>query len=249
MDGFGSDGFPLPVLLCVGTGTHRHRQPGIDVCRDRLPPTDIAIVGDVRCTTPLRTAFDLARRAPSETAGVIAIDTLLECGLVERNALHAYIDEHPGWRGVPRARAAVELCSAGVRSPAETRLRLIWRRAGLPPVLVNPSVFSLDGYLIGIPDLLCIESATVVEYDGADHLDPEQSALDARRDARFRIHGLTTIRVTRDHINGSRDDLVDRLRRAYTAGVSRDVADDRWTLDAPDRWVEPTASRPAVSSL
>jgi very-short-patch-repair endonuclease len=85
----------------------------------------------------------------------------------------------------------------------------------------------------------------VVEYDGADHLDPEQSALDARRDARFRVHGLNTVRITRDDINGSRDALIDRLRTAYIDGVSRDVADDRWTLETPPDWVDPNAYHPA----
>jgi hypothetical protein len=116
----------------------------------------------------------------------------------------------------------------------------------LPDVLVNPYVFSVEGYLIGIPDLLSAESATVVEYDGADHLDAGQSALDARRDARFRVHGLNTVRVTRDDINGSREALIGRLQRAYIDGLNRDTADDRWTLDVPPGWVDPAGESPAL---
>jgi very-short-patch-repair endonuclease len=239
MDGVAADGTLLPVLLCVGTQTHRHRQSGIDVSRDRLPSSDVVVVGDLRCTTPLRTAFDLARRALSETAAVIAIDTMVECGLIDRMTFQAYADEHGGWRGVPRARAAAALSVEGVRSPRETKLRMICNRAGLPTLLVNHPVFSVEGYLIGIPDLLCPESATVIEYDGADHLEPQRRAEDSRRDARFRVHGLNTVRVTRDDINGPHDTLVERLRRAYLDGLSRDSSSDRWTLEIPADWVPP----------
>jgi very-short-patch-repair endonuclease len=233
MDGLAPDGALLPVLLCVGTRAHRHRQHGTDVSRDRLPREDIVVIGDLRCTAPLRTAFDLARRAPSETAAVMAIDTLLECGLIDRAGFQTYVDCHAGWRGVPRARAAAALSVEGVRSPAETKLRLICHRAGLPRLLVNTPVFSIEGYLIGIPDLLCPDSATVIEYDGADHLDVERNAADSRRDMRFRIHGLTTLRVTRDDINGSRERLWKRLRDTYQDGLQRERADDRWTLEVP----------------
>jgi hypothetical protein len=236
MDGLAPDGTLLPVLLLVGKESHRHRQQGIDISRDKLPATDITVVGDVRCTSPLRTAFDLARRAHSKTAAVVAIDTLLECALIDRDELRAYVDAHRGWRGVPRARAAVALSTYGVRSPGESRLRMGWLAAGLPPVLVNPLVFSVDGYLIGIPDLLSVESSTVVEYDGEDHLDPEHQELDRRRDARFAIHGLSTVRVTRDDMNGSWDLLMDRLRRAYADGRSQEPSYERWTLDVPPGW-------------
>src|SRR3954454_2299902 len=179
MDGFTRDGRPLPVLLFTGKESHRHRQPGIDISRDRLPSSDIVVVEGLRCTAPLRTAFDLARRASSDTAAVTAIDTLLECGLISRSELRTYIDGRAGWRGVRRARLAADLSAYGVRSPSETKTRMAWRGAGLPPVMVNPPVFSTEGYLIGIADLLSPEASTVIEHDGADHLDPEQQARDA----------------------------------------------------------------------
>ena len=54
-----------------------------------------------------------------------------------------YVAAHPGWLGVPLARAALELADEHSRSPAETRMRLIWtQHAGLPRPLVNCEVFS-----------------------------------------------------------------------------------------------------------
>jgi hypothetical protein len=236
MDGQAPDGRLLPVLLCLGKESHRHRQPGIDISRDRLSTPDIAIVEGLRCTTPLRTAFDLARRAPNDTAAVAAVDTLLECGLIARGTFDEYVNAHAGWRGVRRARLAAELSEYGVRSPGETRSRMAWRGAGLPPVLVNPAIFSFDGYMIGIGDLLSPEASTLVEYDGEDHLSEAQRASDERRDKRFAIHGLATVRLTKDDLNGPRDALHERLRRAYIEGRGRPTSDRRWTLDAPPGW-------------
>jgi hypothetical protein len=43
-----------------GGGQRAH--PGLRVRRDRLPPGETTDAGGVRCTSPLRAAFDLARR-------------------------------------------------------------------------------------------------------------------------------------------------------------------------------------------
>ena len=89
---------------------------------------------DVACTTPLRTAFDLARR-PDPVEAVVAVDRLAN--------RHRF---HPGsplgavgardrgravvLRGVPDV---VALANPYAGSPMETRLRLLIVRAGLPP--------------------------------------------------------------------------------------------------------------------
>jgi Protein of unknown function (DUF559) len=240
MEGIGPDGSPLPVPICVGETSNRRRQPEIEVWRDRMPIDDAVLVGGVRCTTAVRTAFDLARRARSDFDAIAALDTLLECGLITMSGFGAYLDARHGWRGVPRARRAARLALPGVRSPSETKLRLTWLiSAGLPAVMVNVPVFSIDGYLIGIPDLLSVEAATVIEYDGADHLNSENQISDARRDARFRIHGLETLRVTRGDLAEDREGVIERLRAAYQAGIYRDASADRWTLDVPAGWNPP----------
>ena len=51
-------------------------------------------------------------------------------------------------------------------------MRLVWvMDAGLPTPLCNEPVFSLDGQLLGYPDLFDPEAGSVGEYDGADHKD------------------------------------------------------------------------------
>lgn len=53
---------PAEVVLLPG----RRQRPltGLDVRRDRLSPDEITTVRGVPVTTPLRTAYDLARRTP-----------------------------------------------------------------------------------------------------------------------------------------------------------------------------------------
>ncbi|HSS68244.1 MAG TPA: hypothetical protein VLK34_06800 [Nocardioidaceae bacterium] len=187
----------------------------------------------------MRTAFDIARRRRHLFAAVAAIDTLLECGLVDLATLTAYIRSHPRWRGVGQARRAVRLATDGVRSPPETWLRLTWTvTAALSPLLVNPPIFSHDGELLGIADCLDPEAATVIEYDGEDHLLPDQAASDRRRDRLFEDHGLIVVRVTRDDMGPTGGDaLISRLASARLRGLARDRSFDRWTLTIPTGWI------------
>src|SRR3712207_878710 len=99
-------------------------------------------------------------------------------------------------------------------SPQETRLRLVWLLdARLPRPLVNQPVFSLDGVLLGYPDLLDKEAGLVVEYDGEDHRASTRHSHDVDREAGFREHGLEVTRVTGGDFRRT-DALVQRLHRA-----------------------------------
>ena len=90
-----------------------------------------------------------------------------------------------GWQGIALARTAWSLSSGDVKSPPETRLRLLCREAGLPPTLVNVPVFTLGGRLLGYPDLLDVEAGLVLEYDGADHRKVARQRSDNLRDEGF----------------------------------------------------------------
>jgi hypothetical protein len=236
-EGVDADGEQLAVLLCIGD-TRLQKRPGIDLLRNSLPAADVVDVSGMPCTTPLRTTFDIARHARHLFAAVAAIDTLLECGLVNQPELAVYVERHRGWRGVAQARRAVGLAVEGVRSPPETWLRLTWTvTAALSSLLVNPPVFSRDGELLGIADLLDVDAATVIEYDGEDHLEPDQSESDRRRDERLRDHGMTVVRVTKDDMLRERgDQLISRLAAARLRGLARDRTRDRWTLASPPGW-------------
>ncbi|MGI8700907.1 MAG: hypothetical protein ACR2JU_06835 [Nocardioidaceae bacterium] len=233
-------GSPGPVLLCLGPCGKIRKHPAVILSRARLTDSDVAEARGLPVTTAVRTAFDGARLAPTLVQAVVFLDMMLSSGLLSKEELAAYLPEHrPAWKGVGQARKALELADSAAKSPAETRLRMLWMlTAGLPRPLVNRPVFSLDGHLLGIPDLLEPESGTVGEYDGEDHRELESHTSDNAREEELEDHGLVVTRVTALDMR-RRDVTVQRLTRAWSRGMSRDRRRDRWTLDQPDwylRW-------------
>ena len=126
------------------------------------------------------------------------------------------------------------------RSPAESRLRLVWvLDAALPPPLCNRPVFDLAGRHLGTPDLLDPEAGVVGEYDGAVHLSVRRRAMDAAREGRFRNAGLEYFEVLAPDMH-DRDLVVERMLSARTRALeTRRIRN--WTTDPPDDWqTEPT---------
>lgn len=64
----------FPAEVTVPGGGQRPR-PGLVVRRDRIAPGETCLVCDVRCTSPLRTAYDLGRRGDLVDR-VVAVDRL-----------------------------------------------------------------------------------------------------------------------------------------------------------------------------
>ncbi|MEZ0165810.1 hypothetical protein AB2L27_13715 [Kineococcus sp. LSe6-4] len=187
----------LPVLVCV-PGTRRVRaRPGLRVVRSDLRDDDVAEVFGVPVTSAVRTALDLARLSGSPRRGVVAVDALWAAGATTGPALLAHLEERPRLRGTPVAREAAALAAAGVRSPKETELRMLWRfDAGLPVPLVNHRVVDLAGHHLGRPDLLDEEAGVVAEFDGRDHLALEVSTVDHVRQEGLERNGLVVVRFT-----------------------------------------------------
>lgn len=165
---------PVRLVLAPG-GSHRH-VPGGRSVRAVLEPEEVTYQHGLRVTTVLRTAEDLVREAPDLVEAVVALDVLLEAGLVRQWSLGAELGACAGGRGARQARAAAALCRSGVRSPWETRLRLFVLDLGLPEPLVNVPVFDLDGNFLGAPDLLDLEAGLAIEFDGAGHRERKQHA-------------------------------------------------------------------------
>lgn len=145
------------------------------------------------------------------------------------------------WNGVPLVRRALALADENSRSPAESRLRLVWMLdARLPRPLVNRDVFDQRGRLLGVADLIDPVAGVVGEYDGRDHAGALRRSKDAGRDTAFRDHGLEVFRVT-GYDQHQPEGIVGRIRSAYTrAEASRHPR--LWTLTPPPGW-------PAAPSL
>ena len=121
---------------------NRRAPHGIRVYSDTLMDRDICRVGDMRVTTPARTAFDIARRKPLLVA-VPRIDALLRvsgCTVLDARAV---VDRNTGLRGVRSAAKALDVADAGAESPPESLTRILLLAAGLPRPITQIDVCRL----------------------------------------------------------------------------------------------------------
>jgi hypothetical protein len=182
-------------------------------------------------TTPVRATFDGMRKTRSLADSVAFADAMLAPGLVSPRVLNAYVLSRPGWRGVPRARRAAELADGRAASPWESLLRVEYVDAcRLPAPLVNQPVYDLNGFLLGIADLLDDEAGLVTEFDGQHHRERAQHRADNVREERLESAGLIVVRVDSTDLLRHREEVRHRIRTAWRRGISRDRSRDRWTL-------------------
>ncbi|ODU11263.1 MAG: hypothetical protein ABT15_23040 [Pseudonocardia sp. SCN 73-27] len=150
---------------------------------------EVTVVDGCRVTTPLRTAWDIARRE-RRADGVVAIDSLARnSGL----ALDALVDMAFRLRKRPGAalvRAATSRADPRAESPMETRMRLVLTDAGLPAPVSQYELVEA-GRVVARFDLAYPDARLAIEYDGTAHDD----VLDRRREVRTGALGWLTIRL------------------------------------------------------
>ncbi len=219
----------LPVLVCTSRPGRLRPQRGVRLFRSDIAAGDVMTVDGVPVTSPLRTAFDLARLWTT-TPAVVALDRLRSLGLVSAEPLGALVAARPGWVGTARARRALQLSDDRVESPRESMMRLLWMRARLPRPRCNAVVRDLRGRFVGRVDLLDDGVGLVGEYDGAHHAGAEQRWSDAVRQESLEELGLVVIRtLDRDLVTvEGRHAWQERLRRAHRRAR---------TWDRPRGWV------------
>jgi hypothetical protein len=243
LDGLGPRMVPQPVPICLPRSLHRPSVPGVRYVRQVLTEAEQVDVAGLSFTSPLRTALDLACWASDLTEAVVALDVLLQAGLVSSAGLGQASARLDGRRGARQARAAVALTRPGARSPGETRLRVLYVQGlGVPTPLINPEVTDLSGRLLGLPDLLDPEAGLVLEYDGArwagterdaGHRDPEQHREDNLREERFERTALRVVRADGADVSSYPTLLTRRMAAARAEGLARDRGQDRWRVRPP----------------
>lgn len=200
---------------------HGNRLPvrGIVTWADALDDDEVCAIGEMRLTTPSRTAVDLARRYREDVA-VAAIDALARATRLTVTDIQAAVERHPGQRGLKQARVTLSLVDPGADSPGETRLRLLIVKAGFPRPVSQHPIYNEFGVLIGVVDLAWPGLKIAVEYEGRHHTDPDQIRKDIARIEEMIEMGWLVIRVT------SRDPSGVVLRRIAHARASRGAVDD-----------------------
>lgn len=188
-----------PLLEClVPNGAVRPRRPGVNAFISDLPVDDIVDVHGIPCTSPTRTALDLARYRP-RFIGLGAVDAISHAGLTSVPELEAAAAPLTGHRFIRRAREVIDLCEPKTESTGEswTRLRVV--EAGLPRPRVQVSLCDANGVEVYRLDMGLEKYQIGIEYDGVEHhlRTPEQRARDdARRKDIERRFGWRTVAAT-----------------------------------------------------
>jgi len=201
-----------PVELTVpGSGARSHS--GLLLHRDQLARDEVQRCAGVLVTTPLRTAYDLARwQDPVEA--VVAIDTLANRGRFAPEQVLRLAARYPrarGRNGLPRA---VGLSDARAGSPMESRLRLVLVLRGLPAPEVQYPVLDDRRRTAVWLDMAYPEHRIGIEYEGADHGSRDGVLRDVSRYTALVDRGWRMYRFSKYEVYGEPDEIATKIRRA-----------------------------------
>ncbi len=237
----GVRGFPLPRALRLDRALH------VSVPRPGRAPRIAGVHGHSIELDPARVERALVV-APStrEALPVPLVDeplTLLTCAtqlaqpdlvaLADAMLWRATVERRPdpmvvalelahGRPGFARLARAAPLRRAGVRSRAETLLRLMVASAGLPePVVAHPvrSTERSPETWRAEADLAWPQFGVLVEYEGDEHRTSRRRfTTDVRRFERYADEGWRAVRATRDDVFDDPRELMSRLERRLRQG-------------------------------
>ncbi|MDO3651129.1 DUF559 domain-containing protein [Nocardia mangyaensis] len=200
---------------------HRHAPPGITVVQVLLARHERCEVDGYPVTTPIRTAFDLARKLPRERA-VPALDALCRVTGLAPSAVLDFADGYPRARGCAAVRAVLEQVDSGAESPQESLTRLLLVDHGLPTPTTQIVVRGIAGEFLARLDMGWKKWRVGVEYDGAQHwTDPVQRAKDIDRFAVLAEHGWQIVRVGADLLRNRPHIIIDRVSSALNTRGAR----------------------------
>jgi hypothetical protein len=196
-----------PVEMIGG----RSRSPrGIVVRNERIEDDEIVELAGLRVTTPERTAFDLARHLPRDSA-VVHLDALARATEVKNADVLLLVERYPRARGLPRSRIALDLMDGGAESPRESELRLLLIDAGLPRPRTQIRVS--DGVNQAFIDMGYDEPMVGLDYEGRQHsTDRGRYVHDIGRAELIEGQGWIDIRVVAEH---SRKFILHRVKEAF----------------------------------
>lgn len=191
----------------------QRRPAGLLLRRERIAPSEVVEVEGVRVTSPIRTAFDLARRHDL-VEGVVAVDRLANAHRFRPEQVLELAARHPGLRGVQRIGEVVAHADARAGSPMESRLRMVIVLAGLPRPAVQFPVQDEHNRTAVWLDLAYPDHGIGIEYDGAVHTEPDAVLRDIGRHTALLDQDRRVYRYTKLDVLRRPDRIVVQIRRA-----------------------------------
>ncbi|CAN3127809.1 hypothetical protein ACNUDN_07825 [Mycobacterium sp. smrl_JER01] len=184
---------------------------GIGCRNERIGCDEVTRIGDITVAAVRRTAFDLGRHLPLNSA-VVHLDALANATGLTPDGVAPLIAKYRGARGLKRLRAALELMDGGAQSPQETWLRLLLMKHFPRPATQIPLIDS-RGVPFAYLDMGWEDVKIAVEYDGEHHQKNRgQYIWDEQRLRLIRDRGWLHIKVIKEDVPA---DVIARVRRAW----------------------------------
>ena len=202
----------VPAEVTVAGGGQRAHD-GLAVRRDRVAPGETTCVGDVRCTSPLRTAYDLGRQEDLVEA-VVTVDRLANRHRFPPDLLLHFTTRYRAGPGTARLCHTLAHVNPYSGSPMESRLRMVIVQAGLPRPRVQWVVQDVPTRTAVWLDLAWPEHRVGVEYEGGGHTLPVEVLRDAGRYTRLVDQGWRIYRYTKYDVYGDPGRIIAELTRA-----------------------------------
>jgi hypothetical protein len=208
---------PPVVEAAVPPNVRLDSREGLAVYNVALAAEDVTVVHGLSVTTPLRTAFDVARRPSPRndpTEQLVVIDALSHRALFTPEGLaeFAHRPRLAGTRGRRQVAGVAAMVEPRTESPGETGLRMRIVRAGLPRPTAQVEVFDDEGVFLARVDFAYEELKLAVEYDGEGHRD--RWAEDLARGNRLRAVGWELLSFTARDLASGRDTIPRQVRAA-----------------------------------
>lgn len=189
-----------------------------------LDPKDITTLHGLRCTTPARTALDIAATC-GLPGGLVMVDSYGRLQQPSRRTtlqyeyrhqiqqeLHQVAQRMTNLRGIANARRAIRLTNPAAESPPESYARGLIITAGLPEPQVGLPI-EADGRTY-YADLSWPDQRLIVEIDGALKYQTQQDLLaEKRREDNLRSANLRVIRVLASSLWTDPHKFIARLRQ------------------------------------
>lgn len=215
-----------PMVTVNVPGHRRLRLDGVDA---RGTSSDqVVLLDGRRITTPAQTFCELATELDLVDLAILG-DSLVRAKKCSPEQLAERAADWTG-AGCRLARRAAGLVRAGVRSPKETRLRMLIVLAGLPEPVVGMQFRDPDGRVRYELDLAYREKIGL-EYDGEDyHSKRNDREWDARRRRWFTDLEWSTLTYTKNDLWDEPRALLEQLvaiQRRH--GMAVRIRSDEWT--------------------
>jgi very-short-patch-repair endonuclease len=197
------------------TVPHRgQRTPdGLIVHRAHLYTGEITEVNGLKVTSPVRTAYDLARRGDL-VERVVAVDRLANVHRFSPDLLLHFSARNRGTRGNELVPYVLAHADRRAESPMETRLRMLITQAGLRRPEVQWAVQDEHTRTAVWLDLAWPDLMIGIEYEGEGHTEPDQVLRDVGRYTGLVDKGWRIYRYTKVEILRRPDQIVAQLTRA-----------------------------------